>query len=193
MQPGEIYIPDLNPFHLAPPPLWWQQALWAFDPDLRILPGRKKPVFYLARVRTYSRGLSIPLDDDQGDTAMFVRYDLVSVTWIASTDGWTQGFLVYILGELSDRDTWAVEGGPLTDDLMRKALCEGGSKFSKRLDQRDEDAEQTINREVRDDVYHATGDAWRSLQARTGERILNAARPSELPAEDALPTEGMKS
>ena len=45
---GAIYIADLNPFHLVPPPLWWQQGLAAWDMDLRILPGRKKPVWWLA-------------------------------------------------------------------------------------------------------------------------------------------------
>lgn len=181
MQPGEIYIADLNPFNLPAPPLWWQQGLWGFDPDLRILPGRKKPVFHLARVKKYSRGLTgAAVVDDQNDTAMLVQYDLVPVTWICSTDGWSQGFLTYVLGELMARDTWAVEGHPLTDDLMRQALFDGGSKYGQLLDQRDAEQEQQINRDVREDVYHATGDAWRSLQARTGERVLNAGRPSEL-------------
>jgi hypothetical protein len=163
-QLGEIYIPDLNPFSLELPPLWWQQGLWAFDPDLRMLPSRKRPVFQLARVKKYSRGLTgAAIADDQGDTAMFVRYDLVPVTWIASTEGWSEGFLTYIVGELMERDTWAIEGHPLTEDLMRQAIFEGGSKYGKALDQRDADEEAKINREVRDDVYHATGDAWRVL------------------------------
>jgi hypothetical protein len=178
---GEIYIPDLNPFNLEPPPLWWQQGLFAFDPDLRILPGRRRPVFHLARTRKYSRGLTgAAIVDDQGDTAMFVRYDLVPVTWIASTEGWSEGFLTYIVGELIERDTWRIEGQPLTEDLIRQAMFEGGSKYGAALDQRDADEEARINADVRDMVYHATGDAWRSLQARTGERILNAGRPSEL-------------
>src|SRR5262245_21860168 len=179
---GEIYVRDLNPFNLEPPPLWWQQGLWAFDADLRILPGRKKPVHWLARVKRYSKGLTgEAIDDDQNDTAMFVRYDLVPVTWIGSTEGWTEGFLQYIVGELIARDTWAVEGGPLTEDATPKALFEGCSKYGVMLDERDADERRAINREVRDDVYHATGDAWRSLQSRTGERVLNAGRPSELP------------
>ncbi len=182
MEPGEIYIPDLNPFNLEAPPLWWQQGLWAFDRDIRILPGRKRPVFHLARVKKYSRGLTgAAIVDDQNDTAMFVRYDLVPVTWIQSLEGWSEGFLQYIVGELIARDTWAIEGGPLTEDLMRKAMFEGGSKYGKALDQRDADDRALIDRDVHDNVYHATGEAWRSLQARTGERILNAGRPSDLP------------
>jgi hypothetical protein len=178
---GEIYIPDLNRFNLEVPPLWWQQGLWAFDHDIRILPGRKRPVFHLARVKRYSRGLTgAAIVDDQNDTAMFVRYDLVPVTWICSMEGWSEGFLQYIVGELIERDTWAIEGQPLTDDLMRKAMFEGGSKYGKALDQRDADDRAKIDRDVREDVYHATGEAWRSLQARTGERILNAGRPSDL-------------
>jgi hypothetical protein len=181
MELGEIYLPDLNPFHLVPPPLWWQQGLWAFDADLRILPGRKKPRFHLARVKKYSRGLTgEAITDDQDDTAMFVQYNLVPVTWIASTEGWSEGFLQYVVGQLMERDTWAIEGQPLTDDLVRKAMFEGGSKYGKALDQRDEDERAAIDKDVHDDVYHATGEAWRSLQTQTGERILNAGRPSEL-------------
>jgi len=180
---GAIYVADLNPFNLVPPPLWWQQGLAAFDADLRILPGRKKPVWWLARVKKYSKGLTgASIVDDQNDTAMFVRHDLVPVTWIQSTDGWSTGFLRYVLGELAARDTWAVEGQPLTEDLIRKALFEGGSKYGVQLDERDAADRRAIDRAVRDDVYHATGDAWRSLQARTGERVLNAGLPAP-PAE----------
>jgi hypothetical protein len=185
---GEIYIPDTNPFNLEPPPLWWQQGLWAFDADLRILPGRKRPVWWLARVQRLSRGLTgEAIVDDQADTAMFVRHNLISVTWIASTEGWSEGFLQYIVGELVARDTWAVEGGPLTEDLVRKAMFEGGSKYGRMLDDRDDADRARINKEVREDVYHATGEAWRSRQARTGERILNAGRPSELPSPTDTP------
>lgn len=183
MELGEIYLADLNPFNLAAPPLWWQQGLWAFDADLRILPSRTRPVFHLARVQKYSRGLTgAAITDDQRDTAMFVRYELIPVTWIQSLEGWTEGFLQAVVGELMARDTWAVEGGPLTDDLIKQAMFDGGSKFGKALDQRDADERAAIDKEVKDDVYNATGDAWRSLQTRTGERILNAGRPSDLGA-----------
>jgi hypothetical protein len=142
-------------------------------------------VFQLARVQKYSRGLTgAAITDDQRDTAMFVRYELIPVTWIQSLEGWTEGFLQAVVGELMARDTWAVEGGPLTDDLIKKIMFEGdGSKFGKALDQRDDDERAAIDKEVKNDVYNATGDAWRSLQTRTGERILNAGRPSDLGAD----------
>lgn len=185
MDTGEIYIADLNPFNLPAPPLWWQQGLWAFDADLRILPGRKRPVHHLARVQKYSRGLTgASIVDDQNDTAMFVRHGVIPVTWIASTEGWSEGFLQHIVGELVARDTWATEGGPLDDAGMRKALFEGGSKYGQMLDARDAAERATIDRHVRDDVYNATGEAWRSLQARTGERILNAGLPGDPATED---------
>ncbi len=172
---GAIYIADTNPHNLVVPPLWWQQGLAAFDADLRILPGRKKAVHWLARVKKYSRGLTgEAIVDDQNDTAMFVRHNLVPVTWMASLDGWTEGFLQHIVGELMARDTWAVEGGPLDDAGMRKAMFEGGSKFGKALDAQDEAERQKINAEVREDVYHTTGEAWRLRQALTGQRVLSA-------------------
>lgn len=185
MDAGRIYIGDSNPFSLLVPPLWWQQGLYAFDADLRILPSREKPRHWLARVRKYSRGLtSKAIIDTRNDTAMFVQHELVPVTWIASTEGWTEGFLHYIVGELIERDTWAIEGGPMTDDMLTRAMFEGGSKYGKALDERDEVERQKINAQVHDSVYHATGDAWRSLQARTGERVLNAGMPSETAMAD---------
>lgn len=175
---GAIYLSDLNPFNLVAPPLWWQQGLWAFDRDLRILPSRCRPVHWLARVQRFSRGLTgAAVTDDQNDTAMLVQHELINVTWIASTDGWSEGFLQYVVGELIKRDTWAIEGWPLTEDGIRKAMFEGGSKYGKLLDEQDAAERRAIDRDVRDDVYHATGDAWRSLQARTGERVLNAGHP----------------
>jgi len=109
------------------------------------------------------------------------------VTWIGSTEGWTEGFLQYVVGELIARDTWAVEGGPLTAQRLRAAMFEGGSKYGRLLDERDAADRRKIDREVRDDVYHATGDAWRSLQARTGERVLNAG-PASRPSDTEAPT-----
>lgn len=187
-QLGEIYIADLNRFNIPAPPLWWQQGLWSFDEDLRILPSRTRAVVWLARVQKYSRGLTgAAITDDQNDTAMFVKYELIPVTWVGYVNGvidWTEQFLQHIVGSLMERDTWAIEGGPLTEDLIKKILFEGeGSKFGRALDQRDDDERAAIDKDVHDDVYQATGDAWRSLQARTGERILNAGRPSEIAAD----------
>jgi hypothetical protein len=182
---GEIYIPDLNPFNLERPPLWWQQGLFAFDHDLRILPSRRRPVHWLGRVQRFSRGLTgAAIVDDQADTAMLVQHELINVTWIASTDGWSEGFLTYVVGELIERDTWRIEGHPLTDADVRRAMFDGGTKYGRMLDERDAAERRKIDREVRDDVYHATGDAWRSLQARTGERVLNAGMPPQAPAMD---------
>jgi len=197
MELGLIYIADLNPFQLLAPPGWWQQGLWAFDSDLRILPSRQRPHHHLARVRKYSKGLTEEafidkktntLIQPENDTAMFVKHGLIPVTWIASTEGWTEGFLQYVVGELAERDTWAVEGQPLTEDLIKQAMFEGGSKYGRLMDERDEAARQKLDAEVHDDVYHATGDAWRSLQARTGERVLNAGMPSDQSVTDSATT-----
>jgi hypothetical protein len=61
-------------------------------------------------------------------------------------------------------------------------MFEGGSKYGEMLDEQDAAERRGIDREVHDDVYHATGDAWRSLQVAKGRLVLNAGKPSELPA-----------
>jgi hypothetical protein len=184
--PDTNYITDRNPFSLAKPPSWWLRGLHAFDHDLVILPSRRKMLFVVARRRRLSRSLGAAVDrklaladpDHTFDSALCDTYGLIYVTSLLCTGGWTEANLQIMLDALDRRDTWK-HGGPLDDDAQRKALFEGGSRLAKQLDQQDEDARQHINRAVRDDLYQATGDAWRSRQARRGELVLNAGRPAQ--------------
>jgi hypothetical protein len=77
---------------------------------------------------------------------------------------------------LRRRDTWTHGGGPLDEAAQRAAIFEGGSALAKQIDADDEAATARTDAAVRADLYHATGDAWRSRQVRRGERILNAGR-----------------
>lgn len=159
--------------------------MYRFDPDLVLIPSRCKPLFVLGRRRRLSKPLGAVLDrklrvDDPertGHAAMCEVYDLVVVTTIFVAGGWTSSNLQAMLDELTRRDTWTRDG-PLDEHGQRKAAFDGGSKLAKEIDAHDVAARDALNRRERDATWHVTGDAWRSRQARTGSRVLNAGSPS---------------
>lgn len=179
------YLADRNPFALAKPPAWWLQGMSRFDPDLVLIPSRSKPLYVLARRRTLSRildgviGRKVRLDDPQhtSHTAMCDAYNVVMVTTLFVSGAWTSSNLQVFLDELTRRDTWKA-GGPLDAAGQRQADFEGGSTLAKDIDAHDDAARAALNRREREKTWHATGDAWRSRQARTGSRVLNAGSPS---------------
>jgi hypothetical protein len=185
MRPDPNYLADRNPFQLAKPPTWWLRGMYSFDPDLVLVPSRCKPVFVLARRRRLSRALGaildrkLRIDDPQhtSNTALCDAYHLVAVTTIFVQGAWTTGNLQAMLDELRRRDTWT-HGRPLDEAGQRAAVFEGGSQLAKDVDAHDERNRARINQQEREACYHATGDAWRSRQARTGSRVLNAGSPT---------------
>lgn len=187
MRPDPNYRPDRNPFSLAKPPSWWLRGLYRFDPDLVLIPSRSKPVHILARRRRLSGPVAAAVDRRLGvvdpahafDSVMCDDYGCVVVTTIFAAGAWTTANLQVTLDELSRRDTWK-HGGRLDAAQQRAALFEGGSALAKQIDAQDEADRAAINRQVRDDLYHASGDAWRSRQARTGARSkLTAGQPAQ--------------
>lgn len=175
------YEPDWNSFRVAPPPDWWLRALFDFDPDIVVLPSRQRlGVFWLTRRLKWTAEIvaatkpSIPLDNAT-DAAMFRAHNVESVTDITTPCGYWA--IEPVLKWLRDRDTWAYEDGPLDAAGLRRALANGGSKFTKLVEQTELYAEQKINAAVKESIYHATGDAWESLQRRKGKRINNAGMP----------------
>lgn len=181
------YLADRNPFSLAKPPSWWLRGLAAYDPDLVLVPSRRAMVFVVARRRRLSRSLGAAIDtklaiadpENTRDGALCDRYGLVAVTTLVNTGDWTEQKLQIVIASLDRRDTWK-HGGRLDEAGQKKALFEGGSALAKQIDADDEAARQRLNRQEREATWHATGDAWRSRQARLGQRVLNAGRPSTL-------------
>lgn len=178
------WIGDTNPFGLAAPPIWWLNGLAAFDTDLVVMPSRQRPVYWLARYRTLSAAYAPKLELDLlTDSAMFRAHGVIDVTWFASMEGFTDGLLLYLCNELAARDTWAVNGRPMTQDDMKASLFNGGTtKYTKLLDEQDKAAEAKIVKDNRDNLWHATGEAWRLKQALTGERLLASGMPSAPPS-----------
>lgn len=157
------YIPD-NP-SMAQPPTHWLQRLWDFDSDLVVLPSRQRPFAYvLARRARRSRGL-IPetIYDHRSDTGMCFKYRLVPVTLIIRhTDGWS---IDNILRDLASRDTWRHRKARFIDE--NGTLVKGAAAA---VEQQESEQEQKRQQQLRDNFWHRSGDAWRSYQARTGQR-----------------------
>jgi hypothetical protein len=152
---GINYIPD-NP-KMAEPPAFVLQRFFDFDADLVILPSRHVPFAYvIARRRRLTAGLTDKALEDtiiQPDTKMCMANGLVPVTLMYRTgSNWN---IDPVIASLKSRDIW--EHG-------------GGDKFADKLDAADEAREKATRAQIKDDMWMRSGDAWRSYQARTGQR-----------------------
>ncbi len=153
---GKNYIPD-NP-RMEVPPSYWLQRLWDFDADLVVLPSRQRPFAYvLARRCRRSGGLSeLGVYSHNSDTGMCAAHKLVPVTLIIrhSSTSWS---IDNILNDLRSRDTW-------------RAKKETGRSAGELVDLQEAQEKQKVRDDIRDDIRNRSRDAWRSYQARTGQR-----------------------
>lgn len=179
------YIEGRNPFGLSRPPEWWLNGLFCFDRDIVVMPSQTRiGVYWITRHKRFSIGLTPAsitneVKAEDTDTAKFVLHKVEPVTDICTPCGiWS---LDKLLQWLAARDTWADEDGPLDAAGIAKAWANGGSRYTKRVEQEEAEAEVLDRKNARDLLYHSTGDGWRSLQARTGQRILNAGPATRAP------------
>lgn len=152
---GLNYLP-LNS-KMAVPPTFWLQRLYDFDNMLVVFPSFARPYAYvLARRRQLTRGLTDKALHDtltHPDTKAALAHDLVPVSLIFRTG--TNWDIDNIIASLKARDIWAAGGA---------------EKFADKLDAADAAERKQKKADVRDDMYNRSGDAWRSYQARTGQR-----------------------
>lgn len=168
------WIPDLNPHHLPKPPAWFLKILWDHDAGLVVLPSRQVRRYVLARRRERSKLVANVLERVEqqsgpslcsgSDAEMLKRYKLVKVdgincvhgnyhaaSWMTSTPG--------LLSDLRSRDMWAAGGF---------------EKYHAQLLADEKQAEDTKRAEMLDSIDHRARDAYRSYQARTGQRNQRA-------------------
>lgn len=143
--------------NMAVPPAFWLQRLFDFDDQLVVFPSFVVPFAYvLARKRRLTKGITdtaLEATIDQKDTKTCLAYGLVPVSLIYRTGvTWS---IDNIIANLQSRDIWA-QGG--------------AEKVADNMDAADTLREKTVKASVRDDLYNRSGDAWRSYQARTGQR-----------------------
>ena len=174
------YIADRNRFSLEAPPKWWLVGVARFDPDIVFIPSRMREEYLMTRRQKYSANfLGTPIQKSlakvDGDAAMCAHYRLVPFGTVISHGTWN---LETMLAWLKARDTWGPDG-PLTDDKLKQAMFEGGSKFTKQVDAADKARAAKQAREQKAIIYDATGEGWTSLQMRKGRRILSAGPASQ--------------
>jgi hypothetical protein len=146
---------------MAIPPAYWLQRLWDFDSDLVVFPSLQVPFAYvLARKARRTGGLnqSDPhFANALPDTKFCLQRRLLPVSLIYRHNAvsWS---IDNILASLRARDIWAAGGA---------------DKYADAADAADNRVELGKKEVVRDDMYNRSGDAWRSYQARTGQRSKN--------------------
>lgn len=178
------FLSSSNPFNLPPPPAWWLMALRDFDAALVVFPSVMRRVYILGRRRGYSNvqrlAPLVKLNNDLlkltagSDGEVMAAHNLVYVDQIIGWGIWTNA----IFNILRERDTWAAGGA---------------EKYADKLDAQ-EDAERLARHAARnDDFEHRANDAWRSLQARTGQRNHHAKNSGLRVRGFAAPAVGGKS
>lgn len=152
---GVNYL-DLNT-KMATPPSYWLQRLFDFDSMLVVFPSFAVPYAYvLARRRQYTAGVTdkaLESTMTHPDTLTCLRHGLVPVTMVYRTG--TVWSIDNIIASLKRRDIWAAGGA---------------EKFADGADAADAQVEKRKKADIRDDMWNRSGDAWRSYQARTGQR-----------------------
>ena len=154
---GRNFIPD-NP-RMETPPAWFLQRFYDFDAMLVLIPSRRVPFAYvIARRKQLSKGLTCKaIEDtlDQPDTKMCLLYGCVPVCLMYKHGPiWNPD---RVLESLRARDLWAHGGADKVADMLEAQ--EAAEK-------------EKIRRQIRDDLYNRSGDAWRSYQHRTGQSTI---------------------
>lgn len=159
--------PDVNRFKLPKPPSWFLKMMWDQDAALVILPSRtRENVYIVARRRelslrvpylvTPSKDLMAKSRHSDGD--MLAAQQLVMVDVIkgnAHSGNWSP----LMLAQLKERDMW--DAG-------------GADAYIDKLEAKEQAAAAANRKTLLSDIDHRSRDAWRSLQARTGQRNQHA-------------------
>lgn len=173
------WIADRNRYGLPEPPADVMQAFHDQDAALVLVPSNQGRKYLLARRRAASRDMSAVIRKTrdgararlnqmprfaESDSAMLERLDLVLVDSITHVQGnvangsWTRS-LAGILADLRARDTWAAQGA---------------DKLADRLDAAERADADQVRATLHDHIEHRARDAYRSYQARTGQRNQRA-------------------
>ena len=157
---------------MAVPPPFFLQRLYDFDNMLVLMPSRRVPFAYvIARRRQRTAGLSAKalIDSiDQPDTKMCLLHGCVPVSLMYRTGStWD---IDSVIRTLTARDMWAHGGADKVADMLEEQ--EAKEKADTRA-------------AIRADLYHRSGDGWRTYQALTGQ--------SNIQSKDFHPPKGQRT
>lgn len=143
---------------MAVPPAYWLQRLYDFDADLVVFPSIQTPFAYvLARKAHRTGGMNIQdptFAKAMPDTKFCIMRHLLPVSLIYRHSAVSWG-IDNIIADLKARDIWAAGGG---------------DAYADQADAADTKVENKNKADIRADMHNRSGDAWRSYQARTGQR-----------------------
>src|SRR3990167_4211104 len=183
------WIADTNRFKLERPPDWFLTGLTEHDAQLVIIPSRKRRQYLLCRRRQLTAGLGdvAMVDNKHPDTNMCYGYGVLPIAplrWVKTgtdTGQFTQKNLASLIETLKERDAWAHGGGPLAHNPDTVADA---------VDAADATRDAKLDHSIWESFYFRGRDAWRSLQARTGQRNRRASDyhgVARIPSSQASP------
>lgn len=153
---------------MAVPPAFWLQRLYDYDAELVLFPSASVPYGYVLARKARMSGLAgqaLANTVTNPDTRFCLARKLVPVTLITQIGSiWNAD---PVIASLQARDIWAHGGGDAMAD---------------QFDAVDDKAKAKVKADIRDDMWNRSGDAWRSYQARTGQRTAYRA-PAQAPRE----------
>jgi hypothetical protein len=158
-----------NPYKLAAPPAWWLQQLFDYDAELVVFPSRHRMAYILARRRHFSNAMAELNTLDKNllknsaglDGDIMAQHNLIYVRHLIGNTVRRQAIFQW----LRDHDIKANGGGEVVANKMELF---------------DETAARLTREKMQQDIDYRARDAWRSYQARTGQRtkIGGQFRPS---------------
>lgn len=164
------YIEGRNPFKLVEPSAWWLQLLADYDNQLVVMPSVKDCVYRLCRraSREGRMGLNAMRVHTHPDTVQMIQHGLIPVSSLMveaiNSDK--------VIRDLMARDLWRAGG----------RTAEGVVKIVDDIEYREELQRRKDSRQTYTDLDHRSGEAFRSMQARTGARSRPSPAPAPAPA-----------
>jgi hypothetical protein len=150
------FIPTVNPFGLATPPIWFLARLYAYDADLRIFPSTCKPVYQMGRKGRHGGTLGSP-NPQLPDTLVFHQHGIWPWKELVPQEigfGWER-----ILLDLPEYDT---------QRFLDPAA---------QLDGVEADAEAKLDAAIADEADQRAGAMYRTLKTIVGSRVGAGSRP----------------
>lgn len=167
MPPTRVFLDGVpNRFLLPAPSAAWERAVWAYDPDLRVFPSQKRPVYRVARVRTLTPILHEKYrqspQDVHPDSRIALEHNLIFVNWSLKAEAFAEDVDGKLLvATLRRRDTRPLTEKSGTDsDKTAEAIEE--------LERQEEQAKQSAFRDKTRQVGRA---ARLAVLYRTGQRV----------------------
>lgn len=163
---SDLFLNDVpSPFNLLRPKRWWVKVLADYDPDLRIFPSQKKPVYRVMRLARYSGGINAArlapvLKELHPDTQIAIDRHLVPVmTFGPDVFNRHPSIIVDILRR---RDTWRFAGS--TPE-------ERGAAAADALDAWEADQEAIDRKAQKDEARERRRAFAIAFKYRTGARV----------------------